>query len=747
MSGKTHKASLAGVVAFFNSVESAFRSRPYLTVFTATLLYYTLYHYQVFLNLNSVLSSSIDDSLKNYYTYVYHIRHSPTWLEFTGFNYPFGEHLVYTDCQPLLTLLLRPFAFSHDYAIGILHGLIFLSFLICPLFYLYLFRKLDLPYWSAFAVSIAITILSPQYFRIFAGHYALAYTCIIPAAMCLMYTLITRPQPKFVMRLFLFNSLAFLIHPYYGLGLSLFSAFCLGLYWLIFARKNLRIWFQLLITGPLPIGLFMAFMAFTDTHKGRSSEPYGNSDFISDISSFLVPVYGPFNGILTRLVGHGPQHFEGCAYLGAGFVLVLAVGLVLLPFFIRKLKVNQALVCMLFTALVFLLFSFGLQYSVQEKFGLKINALNQFRAMGRFSWFLYFILPVALFYFWSLLSRSSRLVLKVVSFVYLCFNLYEGHAYLGMYDGVMWTDRNIFNSQALKADEKAILDRIRSEKAAAILPLPLFYLGSEVYDRSTFTQQLFLSAFYSSHSGLPIQSSCMSRTSVTETEAGIDLINSYKRHKTAASLLKPGPLLVMKCPEALLLDEERVWSVSRRFARNDSVEFAFVDQKRLSQPILHTTPLVFKGSTVFPADTNQVWYIQHAKRKPFEAANQLAYEQVAVLKADHVLPGKYVLSLHYYTSRQTYHEMSNMLVLAKRKDSLYAWQDIFPLKLFSGFGKGFAILEQPVELESGYDYEVFIHGGEDLTYRVSDFMLRPIHRDVLIIRPGGDSTYNNYPVK
>lgn len=239
----------------------------------------------------------------------------------------------------------------------------------------------------------------------------------------------------------------------------------------------------------------------------------------------------------------------------------------------------------------------------------------------------------------------------------------------------------------------------------------------------------------------------MSRTSVTETEAGIDLINSYKRRKSAASLLKPGALLVMKCPEPLMLDEERVWSVSRPFAQNDSVEFAFVDQERLSQPILHTKPLVFRGSVVFPADSSRVWYIQQARRKPFEESNQLAFEQVAVLKADSVVPGRYVLSLHYYTARQTYHEMANMLVLAKRKGSEYSWQDVFPLKLFSGFGQGYAILEHAVQLESGYDYEVFVHGGEDLTYRVSDFMLRPINRDVLVIRPGGDSTYNNFPIR
>lgn len=729
--------------------EQSCRRYPYFTVFAAALIYYTLYHFDVFLSLNSRLSSSIDDSLKNYYTYVYQVKNSTSLLHFSGFNYPYGEHIVYTDCQPLLTFLLRPLGFTHNYAIGILHFLIFLSFLLCPLVYLYLLRKLELPFWSSFAIALSITILSPQYFRIFAGHYALAYTCIIPISICLLMNFMEKANWKSAIWLSLFNSLMFLIHPYYGLGLSLFSAISLGFFWLFFSRGQWKLLIHLVISGVLPVLLFMTFMSLTDQHPGRSPEPFGNTDFISDVSSFLVPVYGPFNAILTQIVGHGPQHFEGCAYLGAGLIVVIVLSFLFLPFFIHRVGLNKVFLSLLFASFFFLLFSFGLQYKVQENFGIKIKALNQFRAMGRFSWFLYFLLPVAVFYFWHVFSKQKpgRLLLSLLSFFYLGMNMYEGHAYLKMYDGLMWKDRNVFNSQQLNAEEKNILSKIKTEKAAAILPLPTFYLGSEVYDRSSFTQQLFISAIYSYHSGLPIQSSCMSRTSVTETEAGIDLLNSYKRVKRSDPLLQNGPLLVIKCPEPLLLDEERVWSVSQQFAANDSVKFAFISQENLHQPILKTKPLVIQAHSHFRSDSGNLIYLQHENRRPYEESSQLAYEMVYILKADSIKPGSYVLSLHYYTEQQTYREMANMLVLARKKGEEYNWQNIFPLKLFSGFGDGYAILEQAVDLEKGYDYEIFIHGGDELTYKVSDFMLRPIDQDVMVIRMSGDTTYNNFPTR
>jgi len=44
-----------------------------------------------------------EDGAKNYYTVAYHIEHDSSYTWFNGMNYPYGEHAVYTDNQPLVS--------------------------------------------------------------------------------------------------------------------------------------------------------------------------------------------------------------------------------------------------------------------------------------------------------------------------------------------------------------------------------------------------------------------------------------------------------------------------------------------------------------------------------------------------------------------------------------------------------------------------------------------------------------------
>lgn len=725
----------------------------YTLLFLISLGYYSLYFYPVFFNLNTLLSSSIDDSLKNYYTFVYQIKNSPSLLHFDGFNYPFGEHVVYTDCQPLLTFVLRPFTFAHDYSIGILHFIMFLSILLCPLTYLWLFRKVGLPTLVSFSVALAITILSPQYFRIYCGHYALAYACLIPLSFILLIRYHEAPSGKKILTFFLSNCLLFLIHPYYGLGISLFCFF--SIFFLALFQKGKRLFYlsQALISGVLPLAAFRVFMFLSDRHPNRSPEPYGNAAFISDLSSFTVPDFGPFKQFMSQLVGSVPQHFEGSAYLGLGLILLLLISLPFIVFYARKLPLNKGLLSLLFASVFFLLFSLGTQYKIQELFGVKIQALNQFRAMGRFSWFMYYVLPLLLFHALHELFKlkfspkiNNRLLMIFAGF-YLIFNLYEGHAYFKIYDGLMWNERNIFNPKMLSNQEQNVLKAIKENDVQAILPLPLYYLGSEVYDRSSCTLPMYFSTIYSYHSGLPIQSAYMSRTSVSETEMGIEILNSYKQKRGIDSLLNNKDFFVIKTNEPLMEDEKRLWKVTRKFEENDSTQFGFVSLKHMHQPILDSTLFEIKGQTTYVNDSASVVYIKEEARKPFHESNQQYYDGIYVADTNFLAPGQYILSLHYYTKDKTFRGMANSLIVAQKKGEDYVWKYTLPLKVVSGFGSGNSIVEYRIELEKDCRYEFFAHGTYDLGYAVSDFLLRPETLSVRVISAQNDTLYNNFPRK
>ncbi|MFO0484061.1 MAG: hypothetical protein ACK51A_00195 [Sphingobacteriia bacterium] len=89
------------------------------------------------------------DGLKNMYAPVYHIDHGKSAFHFDGMLYPYGEHLIFTDGQPLITSSMYYLA-----KIGLVEGsdfiivqqyAYFLFYLIGCYFLCLLFLKLNLP--------------------------------------------------------------------------------------------------------------------------------------------------------------------------------------------------------------------------------------------------------------------------------------------------------------------------------------------------------------------------------------------------------------------------------------------------------------------------------------------------------------------------------------------------------------------------------------------------------------------------
>src|SRR5688500_8721054 len=77
------------------------------------------------------------DGAKNYYTYLYHTLYGRgTW--FMGMNYPYGEHIVYADGQPFLSIplsLLRGRVMvTPQLALAVMHIAILLSFVLAIVF-------------------------------------------------------------------------------------------------------------------------------------------------------------------------------------------------------------------------------------------------------------------------------------------------------------------------------------------------------------------------------------------------------------------------------------------------------------------------------------------------------------------------------------------------------------------------------------------------------------------------------------
>ena len=88
------------IIRFFNRHLSDIVLISLMLVAMALLLGDLLWHP------NHYLFATGGDGLKNYFTAAWYVRYD-NWLHFTGINYPFGEHITYTDAQPLLAYVLR----------------------------------------------------------------------------------------------------------------------------------------------------------------------------------------------------------------------------------------------------------------------------------------------------------------------------------------------------------------------------------------------------------------------------------------------------------------------------------------------------------------------------------------------------------------------------------------------------------------------------------------------------------------
>ncbi len=733
---------------FFNSPR-----KVHAWLLTICFSIYFFYFHKVLLSPNAWLSSITSDALKNYYTYVYHIINDRKILHFEGTHYPFGEHVVYTDCQPLLTFILRLLPFTHHYLAGILHLLIFFSYVITPLIIYKIFRHFQVSAMVAFFSALAIALLSPQFWRL-DGHFALTYECVIPLAILLLLRFFKQPATKTLLLILLYNSLLFLIHPYLGLGVSLFcflSVFIKGLLnhsW----KKMPAVLLHAFISGLLPLILFKLFLWLSDPHLNRTNEPYGIDISIASVASVFVAGFGPFEAFMKKYISSGPQEFEGLAYLGFFTVLLTVIFVITLPFLLKKLVVKKELSSLMGAALLLLLFAFGLHNRLTEVFHTHVSAFDQFRSLGRFAWFFYYVTPIFLItvLYSSLANRLSvkmlnRIVMPL-SLLFFALNLLEAHYMFNVYAKGAFNDRNIFREEFLTAGEKQVIRSIRANNPQAIITLPEYYIGSEVYDRIGTGNSILPSMIYSFHTAKPIVGGSLSRTSITETEDAIELFNPYKNNRKVMQQCSNQPFLVLKTNDELMPDEERVAKKTSFFYKNDTLAVGYISKKALLDPALPA--YVYRIESLRHtdnSDSSNVFYIHNENRRPFLPSMVNSYENIFVLDSNRIQTGRYVVSLHYYFTKKTFKGVSNQLIIASTQGANTEWKYLKPLRLLSGFYNGFAIFEYAFDLEKQNKYEFLLKGGEAVSYRISDFLLRPNTRDVLIINQTQDTLINNFP--
>ncbi|MBN2262974.1 MAG: hypothetical protein JW735_08680, partial [Prolixibacteraceae bacterium] len=139
--------------------------------------------------INNVYFSKNGDGFRTYYGMYYHAEYDSSYHQIGAMNYPYGELLNFTDCQPPVSNSIRFISNNITditaYTTGINNGLMILSMILASIFIFLILKKLKLSWWFASPVALSIVFLSPQIQRM-GGHFSLSWMFWIPLSIYLL---------------------------------------------------------------------------------------------------------------------------------------------------------------------------------------------------------------------------------------------------------------------------------------------------------------------------------------------------------------------------------------------------------------------------------------------------------------------------------------------------------------------------------------------------------------------------------
>ncbi len=498
---------------------------PYLIALLIHAIIITLYFWEFIVDANIIHFSLGGDGFKNFFTMAWYLKHDSGYW-FTGMNYPFGENVIYTDNQPIISFLLQKIALIipkiHDYLRAIITLCNVYSLAFAGVFTIAVLRIFNLPFTIAFFFSIPIMLLSPQVDRI-GGHYALAYSCYLP--MLFYFTLCILKGKKV-----LFNSIALTVvilffcftHLYY-IGLAIFFIIPLLFTAIVFGKIKIKTDYTkiaaLIFAVLVPFVLLKLFIFISDPIADRPQAPWGFVFTRTNFWGVFVHPLGLFSEFINIFKNWDP--FIGLSGEGIVFIGTVPAFVVMLSpvYFLRERKIETHTL-ILISSIPVLLYAMAFPFFIPkfEPLFYKLPAgLKQMRASGRFAWIFYYsavyFTAVYIYRFFrdKTFSKSWMLAVLVITW-FIESSIINTNSR---------KDFKKFGARFDLKEETKELNQLISKygKQASdfngLLFLPFFLNGSEKLQFET--PHLATAMQASLATDIPMISGAMSRTSLTQT--------------------------------------------------------------------------------------------------------------------------------------------------------------------------------------------------------------------------------------
>lgn len=469
------------------------------------------------------------DGVKNYFTPLFHILYGDG-NRFTGMNYPFGEHVAFTDAQPLLSNVLQSALNGNpDYmfnVIALMNLLMLVSVALAAMFIYRILALWEVPHGYSAFIAAAIALLSPQMHR-FTGHYGLAYVCYFPMLWYYLAAWFKNGKWLDALRIFLTAFFFGGLHAYY---LALSGAFILPAALFVLFTKERSKWLKsavAVVMAVLPLGLYLLWLQKTGANQftDRHPHPYGFFAYTSGLREVFLPESGFVLDLIRKLIPIPDAIWEGIAYIGIPASIALLIGLI----FSRSWKrlsggwPSHILVYGL-AALACFALSMALPFRFLPKSFIP-EQLEQFRALGRFSWPMYYFLSITAAFLLYRVAESVRLkgqaVMAMAGIILFGAAWYSEGLQLQKKkaDYIIAEGKNAEDFLSQKRDYKKWLSESGKSPAdfQAILAFPFFNMGSEEIYVERDGAGLYHACKASLSLQLPIAETFLGRTSLNQS--------------------------------------------------------------------------------------------------------------------------------------------------------------------------------------------------------------------------------------
>lgn len=526
------------------------------------------------------------DGLKNYYTiYAYFLQEKGEFALFQNMNYPFSEYVFFTDNSPTFAVPLKWVSDNifdlSPYAFRLYNWFLLSGILLSTLFSYLIINKLTKKntFWRL--LSITLPWVSPQVYRLIMGHFNLSFSWVI---LLIFYVLIlvyeSRNNLKKVLKLsFVLAILVYIIsfiHLYY-LPMILVMIGMFGLVISIWERKDrkrlfgwLSFTFGLPIVGFLSVWLTIRLIDQYYTLRKATEMKFGWWEWNLKIDALYSDQYYSTVPFLfrTRLA----LDWEGYAYLGAFglyaftfFMIWLLVKTIQKPRQFRPRfktyfgnETGKKVLLILFAGLMCLNIALGeyvrmFNHSINLDNPLHpflyaklfIGEVTQFRVLARFNWVFFWTFQFIIIYLLdNFYHRKKAIWLQFFIAILVIFSMVDMHDVQRVVRKN--TSPNPLKNKVLNTNLDKLLTDIDTKKYQAILPIPIYMIGSEDDEMMLMPNDDWRTETWllSTKSNLPLMAANLSRSAVIQHESLLSIFSENGINDYLLNALDKRPILV-----------------------------------------------------------------------------------------------------------------------------------------------------------------------------------------------------------